>query len=113
MSITHHSSLPIFIIIISDDAAVSGQPGEGVHHLLLDEVDGHGEYGEPQQDVDHADKELVLAVSRVNIRDGVSRDKVSKPDGSEGDEGEVEPLDKGPIFPGREQNSTCKRGKTV
>ena len=52
----------IIIIIIPGDAAVSGKPGEGIHHLLLDEVDGHGEHRQPQEDVDHTDQELVLAV---------------------------------------------------
>ena len=59
--------------------------------ILHDDVDHHGNQGEPEEHVDgRGDEEL-----------GVMGHDVSEPDGREGDEGEVEGVQEGPILEGR------------
>ena len=59
--------------------------------ILHDDVDHHGNQGEPEEHVDGGgDEEL-----------GVMGHDVSEPDGREGDEGEIEGVQEGPILEGR------------
>ena len=80
----------LIVLLIIIDAAVSGKSGAGVHDLLLDQVDGHGEDGQAEQHIDDAAQQLVLAVRGVHVGDGVAGDKVTEADGGQGDESKVE-----------------------
>ena len=94
----------LFVPLVVDDAHVLGQLHNKLDGLLLHEVEGHGEEGEAEEDIDAGEDELGLTVLGVGAQDGVAGHKVAEADGGEGDEGKVDALEERPALPGREKD---------
>lgn len=90
------------LVLVFDDAQVSGHSLDVADDLLLNQVEAHGQQGDAEQQVQRAEPDAQSGVITL-VHHPLGGHEIPEPDGGERYETEVSRIQEFPIFPVLEQ----------